>query len=62
MTMDPVSVVESYFAKVRAGDMSVVDLFHENAVLKGLGSVRSGRDEIDAVYRKGVLNGRVRLT
>ncbi|MCP4039938.1 MAG: nuclear transport factor 2 family protein [bacterium] len=54
MAADPVTVVETYFSKMRAADVSVVELFHDDAVLRGLGTLRSGRREIDAFYIKTI--------
>lgn len=51
MRTDPTSVVREYFARMRAGDPSVVELFHPEARVRGLGAVRSGRKEIEAFYR-----------
>lgn len=48
--MDPAKVATEYFSRVRAGDVSVVDLFHDDAILIGLGTKRTGRDEIKAFY------------
>ena len=51
MSCDPSSVVAEYFSRMRARDVDVVDLFHDDASLVGLGALRSGRDSIDAFYR-----------
>ncbi|MBW2391383.1 MAG: nuclear transport factor 2 family protein [Deltaproteobacteria bacterium] len=51
MTTDPTSVVSAYFACMRAGDISVVELFHEDATLVGLGTVRSGKEAIREFYQ-----------
>ena len=49
--MDPKSVVSEYFSRVRAGDLSVVELFHDDASLIGLGTTRTGTDAIREFYR-----------
>jgi hypothetical protein len=46
----PVSVVNEYFSRMRSRALSVVDLFHEDACLVGLGSQRSGRAAIREFY------------
>ena len=51
MAIDPASVVSEYFSRMRAGDISVVELFHDDATLVGLGTTRSGRDAIREFYR-----------
>lgn len=48
--MAAVDVVERYFACMREGDLGVVDLFHDDARLIGLGAVVSGRDAIREFY------------
>ena len=48
--MTPVEVVERYFACMRVGDRDVVELFHDDARLIGLGTVVSGREAIAAFY------------
>ncbi len=42
--------VLEYFARMRAGDKSVLDLFHDDAVLNGLGARQSGKDAIREFY------------
>ena len=54
MTIDAKSVVSEYFSRVRARDIGVVDLFHDEAVLCGLGARRSGRGEIFDFYRNTI--------
>jgi len=39
-----------------AGDLAVLDLFHEDAVLQGLGMKQQGREQIEAFY-SGVIAG-----
>ena len=52
VTDDPKTIAREYFARVKASNPRVVDLFHDDAQLLGLGTVRSGRSEIEAFYRK----------
>lgn len=47
----PSAIASEYFARVRARDLSVVDLFHEDAELIGLGTRRQGRAAILEFYR-----------
>ena len=54
----PADVARAYFACMRAGDLAVVDLFHDDAVLKGLGQVTRGRDAIRAFYTGAIQEGR----
>lgn len=49
---DPVSVVKEYFSRMRAGDLSVVELFHDDGCLLGLGGQRCGRAAIQEFYRE----------
>ena len=51
MAIDPTSVVTEYFARMRARDIGVVDLFHDDAFLNGLGARRAGRAAILEFYR-----------
>jgi hypothetical protein len=46
----PSIIATEYFARVRAHDSSVVDLFHEDAELIGLGTRRQGRESILEFY------------
>ena len=48
---EPSAVVEEYFARVRARELSLVDLFHDDARLLGLGSTRKGKPAIREFYR-----------
>ena len=48
---DPVSVVNEYFSRMRARDLRVVELFHDDASLSGLGAQRCGRAAILEFYR-----------
>jgi len=47
---EPAEIVAEYFSRMRARDIGVVDLFHEDARLVGLGSVKSGRSSVRAFY------------
>ena len=51
MEAEAISTVSEYFARMRARDIGVVDLFHDDACLVGLGSKRSGRAAILEFYR-----------
>jgi len=55
--MMPEQVVEAYFARMRAHDLEVVELFHEDAVLLGLGMRVSGKDAIRAFYARAIEAG-----
>jgi hypothetical protein len=44
-------VASEYFSRMRAGDVSVVDLFHDDAMLVGLGTTRTGKDAIREFYQ-----------
>lgn len=48
--MEPENVVGEYFSRMRASDKSVIDLFHDDASLVGLGTTRSGKDAIREFY------------
>ncbi len=50
MSSDPAAVVSEYFSRMRARDVSVVDLFDDDACLIGLGAKRSGRETIREFY------------
>jgi len=52
MTEEPESVVSEYFSHMRAGDLAVLDLFHEDAELIGLGKRRSGKPAIRKFYQR----------
>ncbi|MBW2289687.1 MAG: nuclear transport factor 2 family protein [Deltaproteobacteria bacterium] len=51
MASEPEEVATEYFARMRAGDVSVVDLFHEDASLVGLGTTRTGKAAIREFYQ-----------
>jgi len=51
MESGPESVANEYFSRMRAGDETVVDLFHDDATLVGLGTTRHGKDSIRDFYR-----------
>jgi hypothetical protein len=51
MDSEPTAIVDEYFARIRARDSSVVDLFHDDARLVGLGAVKKGKPAIVEFYR-----------
>ena len=51
MASEPAKVVTEYFERMRAGDVSVVDLFHDDASLVGLGTTRTGKAAIREFYQ-----------
>ena len=55
--MAATEVVEAYFEKMRGGDVTVADLFHESAELLGLGRHVSGREAIRAFYADAIERG-----
>jgi len=54
MSGDSASVASEYFSRMRARDASVVELFHDDATLVGLGTARTGKDAIREFY-EGVI-------
>ncbi len=50
MTCNPMQIAERYFSCMKAGDLAVVDLFHDDAILQGLGMKQQGREQIEAFY------------
>ena len=52
--MRPSEVVERYFACMRDGDLGVIDLFHDDARLVGLGRIVEGRDAIRGFYGESI--------
>lgn len=54
MTSDALAVVERYFACMRAGDIGVVELFHDDARLIGLGTIVEGRAAIAEFYAASI--------
>ena len=50
-------VVRAYFARMQAGDRNVHELFHEDAVLNGLGRRRTGREAIRRFYGRAIDEG-----
>lgn len=50
-TRSPSEVAGEYFARMRARDLAVVELFHPEAELVGLGTRRKGRASIEEFYR-----------
>ena len=55
--MKPEQVVEAYFSRMRAHDLDVVELFHDDAVLLGLGMRVSGKPAIKAFYTRAIEAG-----
>lgn len=55
---EPADIARQYFARMRAGDLRVLELFHDDAVLLGLGQVTRGRDAIRAFYAGAIEGGR----
>lgn len=55
--MNAEEVVDRYFARMRAQDLDVVDLFHDDAVLLGLGRRVMGREAIRAFYAEAMETG-----
>ena len=53
----PESIAREYFSRVRRGDLSVVDLFHDDAELLGLGARTRGKDSIREFYAKSIAEG-----
>jgi hypothetical protein len=51
-----IEIVREYFARMRTRDLSVVELFHDDAELIGLGTRRRGRSAILDFYR-GIIEG-----
>jgi hypothetical protein len=51
MNNEPASIATEYFTRMRAADKSVVDLFHDDATLVGLGTTRTGKDAIRDFYQ-----------
>ena len=51
MDPDPASIAGEYFARMRARDVGVVDLFHEDASIDGLGWKKTGKAAILEFYR-----------
>lgn len=50
MSQEAAAVVQQYFECIRAREPKVVELFHEDAELVGLGGVRSGKAAIRQFY------------
>ena len=58
MAPTPTEVVEQYFARMRAADPAVAELFHDDARLIGLGTVVHGRPAIDEFYAASIRDAR----
>ena len=50
-------VVETYFSLMRDGNLNVFVLFHEDAVLRGLGMRVSGREATKIRYSQAIESG-----
>ena len=50
MAHEAAAVVARYFDRMRNRDLSVVDLFHDDASLIGLGGVKTGKGAIREFY------------
>jgi len=57
MLMDSKKIVETYFSRMQAHDLDVVDLFHDDAVLLGLGMRVAGREAIRTFYTQAIEAG-----
>ncbi len=51
------SIAREYFSCMRTGDLAVLDLFHDDAVLMGLGARTTGKDAIREFYTKAIEEG-----
>ncbi len=51
------SIAREYFSRMRKGDLGVLDLFHDDAVLEGLGAHTSGKNAIREFYSKTIEAG-----
>ena len=56
MSTDLVQVTEKYFECIRAGDIGVAELFHEDAERKGLGIITRGKEDIRSFYQGVIEN------
>ena len=56
MSQQPEQVVRNYFSRMLDRDPAVVDLFHDDASLVGLGGVKRGKAEIREFY-EGTISG-----
>ena len=56
MSADPVAIVEEYFTRVLTRDEGLVELFHDDARLVGLGAVKQGKAAIREFY-SGIIEG-----
>lgn len=50
-------VVREYFSRMQAGDKDVYELFHDDAVLNGLGRRTTGRKAIREFYSRAIDEG-----
>ena len=51
------TVVREYFSRMQAGDKDVYKLFHDDAVLNGLGRRTTGREAIRQFYSRAIDEG-----
>ena len=61
MSNEPHAIVRKYFGRILARDLGVVDLFHEEALLVGLGGVKSGKAAIREFYENSIHAHRLAL-
>jgi hypothetical protein len=54
MEDEAAAVAQQYFDRVRARDLGVADLFHEDASIVGLGGEKSGREAIRSFYEASI--------
>jgi hypothetical protein len=54
---DPESIAREYFSRMRAADLGVVELFHDDATLEGLGQLTRGKDAIRSFYSGAIESG-----
>lgn len=54
---DPESIANEYFSRMRKGDIGVLELFHDDAVIQGLGMRTSGKDAIREFYTNAIASG-----
>jgi hypothetical protein len=47
--MKPMEIAREYFSRMRNRDLRVFELFHDDAILNGLGERTSGKAEIHAI-------------
>jgi hypothetical protein len=57
MMNDPESIAREYFSRLRKGDIAVLELFHDDAVLQGLGMLTRGKEAIREFYTNAMESG-----